>query len=98
MAAMKMALEIAPENLRLLLLAYGMDNAYRIVSLENIAQSLPQIDREQIREGLNRLVEEGLVSRFTGRYCFNKPLSKELRSALIRVITPSGTLRVKKTA
>lgn len=98
MALLKRIKEIAPDNLRFLLLAYGMDNAYRIVSLEDVAQSLPQIDREQIREGLRQLTEEGLLSRFTGRYCFNKPLSKELNLALKRAITPSGTLRVRKSA
>jgi hypothetical protein len=98
MAAMKMKLEIAPENLRFLLLAYGMDNAYRIVSMEDIAQSLPQINGEQLKEGLDLLAEEGLVSRFTGRYCFNKPLTNELRSSIGRAVTPSGTIRVKRSA
>ncbi|HWP44960.1 MAG TPA: hypothetical protein VNO14_17085 [Blastocatellia bacterium] len=98
MAATRMNVEIAPETLRFLLLAYGMDNAYRIVSLEDISQDLPQIDKEQLKTGLDQLAEEGLVSRFTGRYCFNKPLSKELRSAIERAVTPSGTLRVKRSA
>ena len=98
MAAMDRDFEIAPENLRFLLLAYGMDNAYRIISLEEVAQALPQIPREQIQKGLDKLVEDGALSRFTRRYCFNKPLSKEIRRAIEGAVTPSGTIRVKKSA
>lgn len=84
---------IAPESLRLMLLAYGMDHAYRVVSLEEIAHSIPHVRRDEVRDVLERLAQEGLVTRFSGRYCFNKAIPVELRHNIERVITPSGTIR-----
>lgn len=84
---------IAPENLRLLLLAYGINHAYRVISLEEIAHSIPHIRRDEIREVLEELAQEGLVTRFCGRYCFNKTFPIELRQDIERIITPSGTVR-----
>jgi RIO-like serine/threonine protein kinase len=84
---------IAPENLRLLLLAYGINHAYRVISLEEIAQSLPHVRRDEVREVLEELAQEGLVTRFCGRYCFNKTFPLELRQDIERIITPSGTIR-----
>jgi Mn-dependent DtxR family transcriptional regulator len=84
---------ITPENLRLLLLAYGINHAYRVISLEEIAHSLPHVRRDEVREVLEELAEEGLVTRFCGRYCFNKTFPLELRQDIERIITPSGTIR-----
>jgi DNA-binding GntR family transcriptional regulator len=95
MAAIYGGFEIAPEKLRLMLLAFGMEHAFRVIGLQEITQTLAHIKREMIRKGLDQLAQEGLVTRFAGRYCFNKPISAELREAIERVITPSGTMRVK---
>lgn len=84
---------IAPESLRLMLLAYGMGHAYRVVSLEEIAQSIPHGRRDEVREVLERLAQEGLVTRFSGRYCFNVAIPIEVRHNIERLITPSGTIR-----
>jgi predicted transcriptional regulator of viral defense system len=84
---------VAPENLRLILLAYGMDHAYRVISLEEIAHSIPHVGRDNIREALEDLAQEGLVTRFSGRYCFNKAIPTELRHHIEHLITPSGTVR-----
>jgi RIO-like serine/threonine protein kinase len=84
---------IAPESLRLMLLAYGMDHAYRVVSLEEIAHSIPHGRRDEVRNVLEELAQEGLVTRFSGRYCFNKAIPVELRHNIERFITPSGTIR-----
>jgi RIO-like serine/threonine protein kinase len=84
---------IAPENLRLMLLAYGMDHAYRVVSLEEIAHSIPHVRRDEVRNVLEHLAQEGLVTRFSGRYCFNKGIPVELRQSIEKLITPSGTIR-----
>jgi len=84
---------IAPESLRLMLLAYGMDHAYRVVSLEEIAHSIPHVRRDEVRDVLERLAQEGLVTRFAGRYCFNKAIPIELRQNIEQLITPSGTIR-----
>jgi hypothetical protein len=84
---------IAPESLRLMLLAYGMDHAYRVISLEEISQSVPHVRRDDIRNGLEHLAQEGLVTRFSGRYCFNKAIPIELRQSIEKLITPSGTIR-----
>jgi RIO-like serine/threonine protein kinase len=84
---------IARENLRLMLLAYGMNHAYRVVSLDEIAHSIPHVRRDEVRDGLEVLAHEGLVTRFSGRYCFNKAIPIELRQDIERLITPSGTIR-----
>lgn len=84
---------IAPESLRLMLLAYGMDHAYRVISLEEIAHSLANVRKEEVREVLEHLAQEGLVTRFSGRYCFNKAIPMELRHNIEQFITPSGTIR-----
>jgi len=84
---------IAPENLRLILLAYGIDHAYRIVSLDEIARAMPHIRRDQIGNVLESLAQEGLVTRFSGRYCFNKSIPADLQQDIEQLITPSGTIR-----
>ena len=84
---------VAPENLRLMLLAYGMNHAYRVVSLEEIAQSITHVRRDEVRDVLEELAQEGLVTRFAGRYCFNKAIPGELRHNIESLITPSGTIR-----
>ena len=98
MAATFSSMEIAPADLRLMLLAYGMGNAYRVVNFEDIAHSLPHISKELIRQGLDCLAEESLVTKFSGRYCFNRHVPNELRRAVERAITPSGTVRYRKEA
>lgn len=84
---------IAQDSLRLMLLAYGVGHAYRVVSLDEIAHSIPHVKRDVVRNGLEDLAQEGLVTRFSGRYCFNKAIPIELRHNIERVITPSGTIR-----
>ena len=84
---------IAAENLRLLLLAYGISHAYRVVSLDEIAHSVPHVKREDVRTILEDLAKDGLVTRFSGRYCFNKTIPNDLRHDIERLITPSGTIR-----
>ena len=86
---------IAPDNLRLMLLAYGMDHAYRVVSLEEITHSIPHVRRDEVRDVLEHLAQEGLVTRFSGRYCFNKTIPADLRQSIEQLITPSGTIRQK---
>jgi len=83
----------APESLRLILLAYGIDHSYRVVGVEEIAQSVPHARRDEIREVLDRLAKEGLVTRFSGRYCFNKSIPPDLRHSIDELITPSGTIK-----
>jgi hypothetical protein len=84
---------IAPEKLRLMLLAFGVSKAYRIFTLDEIVHSIGQINREDAHEALERLSEECLVTRFAGRYCFNKAIPTELQRILERTVTQSGTLR-----
>ena len=96
MAAMNAGTEIAPENLRLMLLAYGIGHAYRVISLEEIAHTMPHVRKDVIRTGLDCLAEESLVTKFSGRYCFNRALPPELRQAVERAVTPSGTIRFNK--
>jgi hypothetical protein len=84
---------IAPESLRLILLSYGMDHAYRVISLEEITHSIPHVRRDDVQNVLENLAQEGLVTRFSGRYCFNKAIPVELRHDIEQLITPSGTIR-----
>jgi hypothetical protein len=91
--AARIGKHIAPESLRLMLLAYGIDHAYRVVSLEEITHSIPHVIRDEVRDGLEHLAEEGLVERFSGRYCFNKIIPADLRRDIEQLITPSGTIR-----
>lgn len=84
---------IAPESLRLMLLSYGMDHAYRVISLEEIAHAIPHVRRDEVQNVLERLAHEGLLTRFSGRYCFNKAIPVEVRHSIEQLITPSGTVR-----
>lgn len=85
--------QIAPESLRAMLLAYGINHAYRVVTLEEISHSIPHVRGDEVRRVLERLAQEGLVTRFSGRYCFNKAIPGDLRQSIDKLITPSGTIR-----
>ncbi len=98
MAAMFGTLEIAPDNLRLMLLAFGIGHAYRVISLEEISHTLPHVRKEEIRTELDRLADESLVTKFSGRYCFNRALPVELRRTVERAVTPGGTIRLSTGA
>lgn len=93
MAATFVRGEVEPEDLKLMLLAYGLNNSYRVVSLEEIARALPHVRRDEIRNELDHLAAEGFLMKFSGRYCFNKTIPNDLRRHIDRVVTPSGTLR-----
>jgi len=81
------------ENLRLLLLAYGLEHAYRVASVDEISRAVPHARRDEVREALERLASEGLVTRFSGRYCFNKPIPAEIRYNIDRLGPPRRTIR-----
>ncbi len=96
MAAALTSAQIGPEILRFILLAYGLGNAYRIISLDEIIQALPHVRKDLVRSGLDDLASEGLVTKFAGRYCFNKQISTELRHTIERAVSSSGTLRQRR--
>jgi predicted transcriptional regulator of viral defense system len=85
--------QIAPESLRAMLLAYGINHAYRVITVEEISHAMPNVRGDEVRKVLERLAQEGLVTRFSGRYCFNKAIPGDLRQSIERLITPSGTIR-----
>ena len=85
--------QIAPENLRAMLLAYGINHAYRVVTLEEINHSMPHVGGDQVKVVLEGLANEGLVTRFSGRYCFNRVIPANLRQSIDELVTPSGTIR-----
>lgn len=87
------AKQIAPESLRAMLLAYGINHAYRVVSLEEINHSMPHVRSDEVKLVLELLAQEGLLTRFSGRYCFNKAIPPNLRQSIDKLITPSGTVR-----
>ena len=91
--AARIGKHVPAESHRLMLLAYGIEHAYRVISLEEIAHSIPHVMRDEVRDGLENLAQEGLVERFSGRYCFNKIIPADLRHDIEKLITPSGTIR-----
>lgn len=87
---------VALEYSRLLVLGFGLSHAYRVLGLDEIAQGLPDLGRKDLKEALEGLANEGLVTRFSGRFCFNRTIPPELRKRVESEITPSGTMRVRK--
>ena len=87
---------VEPENSRLLVLGFGLNHEYRVLGLDEIANSLPHLGRRQLKEALESLANEGLVTRFSGRFCFNRAIPAELRNAVEQAVTPSGTIRSMK--
>ncbi|HLG17391.1 MAG TPA: hypothetical protein VJH03_23295 [Blastocatellia bacterium] len=94
MSAVFIRAEISAEDLRLLLLAYGIEHPYRVIGFDEIAQAIRHAGKHAIRAGLARLAEEGLVTKFGGRYCFNKSIPLEVQGVIERSVTPSGTIRI----
>ncbi len=87
---------VEQESLRAMLLAFGIEHAYRVISLEEIAHEIPYAKKHEVRSLLEDLAREGLVTKFSGRYCFNKAIPVELRHSIERLVTPSGTIRQQK--
>ena len=94
MATIFISSGVVRERLRLMLLAYGLDNAYRVVSFEEIVRSMPNVVRDEIRDELDCLADEGLLMKFAGRYCFNKTIPVEIRRHIEQTITSSGMIRI----
>jgi RIO-like serine/threonine protein kinase len=86
---------IAPEHIRFMLLAYGLEHSFRVVSIDEIAQEIAHVKREEIRGELDRLAEEGLVTRFSGRFCFNRVIPESVRRIIEQSVTTSGTIRAR---
>src|SRR5438093_9755856 len=93
MAVPSFGSHIAPESLRLMLLAYGKNHSYRIVSIEDIAHAFPHVRMDEVKSELGYLAQQGLVTRFSGRYCFNRSIPLDLQHSIEQLITPSGTIR-----
>lgn len=85
---------IKPEYVRLVVLGYGLSHAYRVLGVDEIGQCLPLVGRKELKEALERLADEGLVTRFSGRFCFNKAIPPEIRRSVEAAVTPSGTVKV----
>lgn len=84
---------IEPEYVELLVLGYGLNHAYRVLGVDQIANGLPLVGRKELKEALERLADEGLVTRFSGRFCFNKQVPSEIRNKVDAAVTSSGTVR-----
>lgn len=85
---------IEPGYVKLLVLGYGLSHAYRVLGVDQIANGLPLVGRKELREALELLADEGLVTRFSGRFCFNKQVPPEIRTRVDEAVTPSGTVRI----
>ncbi|HYV07257.1 MAG TPA: hypothetical protein VFB82_21865 [Blastocatellia bacterium] len=84
---------IEPGYVRLLVLGYGLSHAYRVLAVDQIASGLPLVGRKELKEALERLADEGLVTRFSGRFCFNKQIPPEIKSKVDAAVSPSGTVK-----
>jgi DNA-binding HxlR family transcriptional regulator len=96
MAAIFACSKVSSEQIRFMILAYGLEHAFRVLNIDEIAREIPNARREAVRAELERLAEEGLVSRFQGRYCFNREIPVELRRSIEQRVSPSGTIRVRQ--
>jgi hypothetical protein len=85
--------KVAPENVRPIVLSFGLRHAYRVMSFDEIAHEIPSVERNELKETLEQLANEGLVTRFSGRFCFNKAIPPNLRRHVESAITPSGRIR-----
>jgi hypothetical protein len=81
------------EIARLLVLSYGIEFPFRIFSLHEIQDYLQHVSKPAIADALNELADEGLVTRFAGRYCFNLQIPPELQKKVEEFVTKSGTMR-----
>ena len=85
--------KVAPEYVRPIVLRFGLRHAYRVLSFDEIAQDIPNVGRIELKETLEQLANEGLVTRFSGRFCFNKAIPPNLKRHVESAITPSGRIR-----
>jgi hypothetical protein len=69
------------DDVRLALLNYGRRNGYRVVTADEVSESLVEFSRDDIRRCLDELANEELLTRFVGRYCFNKEIPFQLRKS-----------------
>jgi hypothetical protein len=81
------AISINRDDVRLALLNYGSRNSYRVVTADEVSQTLTEFNRDEIRTCLDQLANEELLTRFVGRYCFNKEIPFQLRTSLRRKAT-----------
>ena len=93
MVARLLESRIEPEYIRLIVLGFGLSHAYRVLGVDEIVNALPHIGRKELKAALERLADEGLVTRFSGRFCLNRPIPGELRKDVEAAVTPSGTIR-----
>jgi len=72
------------DDVRLALLNYGSRNGYRVVTADEVSDCLSSFNREEIKKCLDQLATEELLTRFAGRYCFNKEIPFHVRDAARR--------------
>ena len=77
------------DDVRLALLNYGSRNGYRVVTADEVSDCLSSFNREEIKKCLDQLATEELLTRFAGRYCFNKEIPFHVRDAARRRNTAS---------
>jgi hypothetical protein len=72
------------DDVRLALLNYGLRNGYRVVTADEVSETLRSFSRDDIKGCLDQLANEELLTRFAGRYCFNKEIPFQVRDAMRR--------------
>jgi hypothetical protein len=72
------------DNVRLALLNYGSRNGYRVLTADEVSDCLSGFNRDEVKKCLDQLANEELLTRFAGRYCFNKEIPFHVRHAARR--------------
>ena len=72
------------DDVRLALLNYGSRNGYRVVTADEVSDCLSGFNRDEIKKCLDQLANEELLTRFAGRYCFNKEIPFHVKDAAKR--------------
>ena len=90
MVSMKSGSKITSENVELLLLGFGLANSFRVLSLEEVSRAMPKLTKESVRQALDHLADDDLVTRFAGRYCFNKEIPSQKRRSIEQLTATSN--------
>ena len=83
----------ATGQVELLVLGFGMAHAYRVFSLAEVADAMPHINKELLRQALDQLAERDLLTTFAGRYCFNKEIPSDVKHSVEQYGGKSGAAR-----
>lgn len=86
---------VAADKVRFMILAFGSEHTFRVLTVDEVAHEFPNVKKDVIRSQLDELAREELVTRFAGRYCFNKTIPDDILRLIEENVTRSGTIKAK---